>query len=112
MSLYTKGKYFKQFTPKELFTEYIFNLMKQGKEIMMFLDNNQILIDDEIEEWYMIHNLLDETERVLYHNIGNQAYRVHYIKHPMNVYVPFDLLEKSYEDFIKQCEEDVNYTTK
>lgn len=102
------GKLFRKFTPREVFTNYIYELMKQGKEIMVFLDNNQILIDDEIEEWYMIHNLLDETERLLYHNIGNQTYRVHYVRYPTNVYVPFELLEKSYEDFIKQCEEDVN----
>ena len=102
------GKLFRKFTPREVFTNYIYELMKQGKEIMVFLEHNKILMDDEIEEWYMIHNLLDETERLLYHNIGNQAYRVIYVRHPVNVYVPFEFLEKSYEDFIKQCEEDVN----
>ena len=93
----------------ELFTEYIFSLMKQGKTFMMFPDNSQLLIEDEIDEWNRTHGLMDETERMMYHQYGENGYIAHYSKTPTNVFVPLEMIKWSYEDFIKQCEKDVNY---
>ena len=103
----TKGKYFRKFTPRELFTEYIYSLMKQKKDFMVFTDNNQVLIGHEICEWINVNGILNSTERVLYHLVSN-GYVVHYTEAITSVTVPFGLLEKNYEDFIKQCEEDLN----
>ena len=104
------GKYFRKFTPKELFTEYIYSIMKQKKDFMVFQNNNQILIDDEVDEWNMVNGITNPAERLIYHCVGNDFYVVNYTESITNVTVPLGLLEKSYEDFIKQCEEDVDYT--
>lgn len=103
------GMYFKKFTPEQLFTEYIYSLMKQKKDFMVFPDNNQILINEEVDEWNKVNGITDPTERLLYHRVGNDGYVVNYTEAITNVMVPVELLEKSYDDFIKQCEEDVKY---
>lgn len=102
------GMYFKKFTPKQLFTEYIYSLMKQEKNFMVFPDNKQVLIDEEVDEWNMVNGITDPTERLIYHRVGNDVYVVNYTEGITTVMVPVGLLEKSYDDFIKQCEEDVN----
>lgn len=103
------GKYFRKFTPRELFTEYIFSIMKQGKTFMMFPDNKQILIEEEVDEWNRIHGFMDDTERIMYHQYGTEGYIAHYSSEITNVFVPLEMLKWSYERFISQCEEDVNY---
>ena len=102
------GKYFRKFTPSELFTEYIFDLMKQRKEFMVFTDNNQILIDDEMDEWNLVNGITNPTERLIYHCI-NDEYVISHTDSITNVMVPYGLFEISYEDYIKQCEEDVQW---
>lgn len=96
---------------KELFTEYIFSLMKQKKNFMVFPDNKQILIEDEVDEWNKTHGLTNETERILYAYIidknKNDGYVIHPTKFITDMTVPFDLIEKNYNDFIKQVKIDL-----
>lgn len=108
MIINIRGKYFRRFTPVELFTEYIFSLMKQGKTFMMFPDNNQILVEDEVNEWNKIHGLMDETERIMFHQYGEEGYIAHYSSFITDIFIPLEMIKWSYEDFIKQCEIDVN----
>lgn len=103
------GKYFRKFTPKELFTEYIYSLMKQKNDFMVFQDNNQILIGEEIDEWCIVNGIINPTERLIYHYLHDDGYVISYTEAITNVTVPIGLLEKSYDDFIKQCEEDVKF---
>ena len=109
MSINTNGKLFRKFTVSEVFTNYIYELMKQGKRFIVFPDNNQILIEDEVDEFYNIHGIVNQFERLMYHQYRNEGYVVHYSDAPTTVTIPLGLLEKSYEDFIQQCEADVNY---
>lgn len=102
-------KYFKKFKPKELFTEYIYSLMQNGKDFMFFPNNNQILIDDEVDEWNKVNGITNLTERVLYHKFGDDGYVINYTDAITNVTVPAGMLDWNYEEFIKQCEEDVVY---
>ena len=106
--LFKDGTYFRKFTPKQLFTEYIYSLMKQKKEVMVFPDNNQILIGDEIDEWNKENGILNTTERLIYHSFTD-GYVISHTESITNVMVPIGLLEKNYDDFIKQCEEDVKW---
>lgn len=103
------GKYFRKFAPKELFTEFIFALMINGKSFMVFPNNNQILIDDEVDEWNAANGITDPTERLIYHKFGDDGYVVSYTEAITNVTVPAGMLDWNYEEFIKQCEEDVKY---
>lgn len=103
------GKYFRKFTPEELFTEHIFSLMKQEKDIMVFPDNSQLILEDEIEEWNLVHGINDPTERILYYCIHGLGYRITHSKSITNVFVPEGMIDWDYESFIKQCEEDVLY---
>ena len=102
------GTYFRKFAPRELFTEYILTLMKQHKDFMVFPDNNQILIEDEVDEWNKVNGITDPTERLIYHGIDS-GYVVHHTESITNVLVPKGLLKKSYDEFIAQCEEDVQW---
>lgn len=106
MAIFT-DKYFRKFEPEEIFTEYIFSLMKQRKDLMVFVDNNQVLIDEEIDEWNKVNGITNKTERLMYHCFGNDGYVVNYTEGITNVTAPFDTLEMSYEEFIKQCKEDL-----
>ena len=95
---------------EELFTEYIFSLMKQKKNFMLFPDNKQILIEDEVDEWNKNHGLTDETERILYHCISDKTYEgyvVNSIGSITNIIVPFNGIEKDYNEFIEQVKKDL-----
>ena len=95
---------------EELFTEYIFSLMKQKKNFMIFPDNKQILIEDEVDEWNKNHGLSNEIERILYHYVPskiNPGYVVCPTKFITDITVPFDLLEKNYNEFVKQAKIDL-----
>ena len=95
---------------EELFTEYIHSLMKQKKNFMVFPDNKHILIKDEVDEWNKNHGLSNETERILYHYVPskiNPGYVIHPTKFITDITVPFDLLEKNYNEFIEQAKKDL-----
>lgn len=106
--LNTNGKLFRKFATRDVFTEYIYSLMKRGERFMVFPDNNQILIDEELDEWNKVNGLLDTTERLLYHKVRD-GYVIHCANNPTNILVHIRLLEKNYEDFILQVEEDLNF---
>lgn len=95
---------------EELFTEYIFSLMKQKKNFMIFPDNKQILIEDEVDEWNKNHGLTNETERILYHYVpskGFPGYAINPTECISCVSVPYELIEKDYNEFIKQTKIDL-----
>ena len=99
---------------EELFTEYILSLMKQKKNFMVFPDNKQILIKDEVDEWNKTHGLTNETERILYHCVYVKnilGYVIGYVIHPTkfisDITVPFNLIEKNYNEFIEQAKKDL-----
>lgn len=98
------------YSVEDLFTEYIFSLMKQKKNFMVFPDNKQILIEDEVDEWNKNHGLTDETERILYHYIFDKTYEgyvVNSIGSITNIIVPFNGIEKDYNEFIEQVKKDL-----
>ena len=98
-------KFFRKFTTEELFSEFIYSLMINRKTFMVFPDNKQILIDDEVDEWIKTHDLLDETERLIYRPL-NKGYVVIHSDSITNVTTPFDAMENGYEEFIKSVNED------
>ena len=103
-----KSRYY---SPK-IFTKYIHSLMLQKKDFMIFLDNNQILIESEVDEWNNIHGLTNTTERVIYHYVHDEdAEKAHYrIKHTDSItafLVPVSLIAEDYECFIFQIEREM-----
>ena len=102
------GKFFREFTARELYTEYIFSLMKEKKEFMVFPDNKQVLIEEEMEEWIDTHDFLDPTPRLFYKKFCD-GYIVRYANAITNVFVPEWELQGNYEEFIKQTEEDMGW---
>ena len=94
------------FYSSKMFTSYIHELMLQKKSFMVFSDNDQILIEDEVEEWNHIHGLTNDTERVMYHYVYDEdETKVHYrVKHTNSIttlLIPTFCIPKNYEDFIK-----------
>ena len=90
----------------KMFTNYIHELMLQKKNFMVFPDNNQILIEDEIEEWNNIHGLTNDTERVMYQYVYDtdktkEHYRIKHTNIITTLLIPTFCITKSYEDFIK-----------
>lgn len=90
----------------KMFTEYIHELMLQKKDFMVFPDNNQILVEDEVTEWNNIHGLTNDTERVMYHYVYNEDetkahYRVKHTNSITTLLIPTFCIPKNYEDFIK-----------
>ena len=98
-------KFFKKFTTEELFTEFIYELMIKRKTFMVFPDNQQILIDDDVDEWNKVNGILDTTERLIYHPVKN-GYVVTYTESILTVTIPFGLLDMGYEEFIQITNED------
>ena len=96
----------KYYSPK-IFTEYIHKLMLQKKDFMVFPDNNQILIEDEVTEWNNIHGLTNDTERIMYHYVYDEDetkahYRVKHTNSITTLLIPTAFIAKKYEDFIKE----------
>lgn len=90
----------------KMFTEYIHELMLQKKDFMVFPDNNQILVEDEVTEWNNIHGLTNNTERVMYHYVYDtdktkEHYRIKHTNSITTLLIPTSCIPKSYEDFIK-----------
>jgi hypothetical protein len=94
------------YSPK-IFTEYIHKLMLQKKDFMVFPDNNQILVEDEVTEWNNIHGLTNDTERIMYHYVYDEDetkahYRVKHTNSITTLLIPTSSIAKKYEDFIKE----------
>lgn len=103
-------RFFGEFTPRELFTEYILSLMKKNENFMVFPDNKQVLIEEEVDEYLQIHGFLNPTPRLMFHLLCD-GYVVNYTHAITNVLVPFEEISMDYEDFIRQVEEDMKWRT-
>lgn len=91
----------------KMFTVYIHKLMLQKKNFMVFPDNNQILVEDEVTEWNNIHGLTNDTERIMYHYVYDEDetkahYRVKHTNSITTLLIPTSSIAKKYEDFIKE----------
>lgn len=54
---------------ENLITPYIYELMENGDDIMLFPDNKQIILNEEIEEWNDMHDCLNnQTDRITFYN--------------------------------------------
>lgn len=90
----------------KMFTEYIHELMLQKKDFMVFPDNNQILVEDEVTEWNNIHGLTNDTERIMYHYVYDEDetkahYRVKHTNSITTLLMPTICIPINYEDFIR-----------
>jgi hypothetical protein len=105
------GKWFNEFTTEELFTEHIHSLMQQGKAFMVFPDNKQILIEEEVDEWNKVNGVTDSTPRILYHHTTptpyGDEYIVYYTGSMTSVLVPDNEINMKYEDFVVTVNEDL-----
>ena len=89
----------------KMFTEYIHELMLQKKDFMVFLNNNQILVEDEVTEWNDIHGFTNETERVMYHYVYDkdetkEHYRIKHTHSITTLLIPMLSIVNNYEEFI------------
>ena len=90
----------------KMFTSYIHELMLQKKSFMVFPDNDQILIENEVEEWNNIYGLTNDTERIMYHYVYDtdktkEHYRIKHTNSITTLLIPTFCIPKNYEDFIK-----------
>ena len=96
----------------KMFTRYIHKLMLQGKDFMLFPDNNQILIENEVTEWNNIHGLTDNTERVMYHYVYDEDvtkthYRIKQTDSITTLLVPIETIRKNYDEFIEEIKNEL-----
>ena len=62
---------------EKLITPYIYELMVNGNNIMLFPDNKQIILNEEIEEWNFTHESINNpTDRITFFNHGD-GYVIH-----------------------------------
>ena len=101
-----QGKCLGHFTPEEVFTEYIYSLMKEKKDFMVFPEGKQILIGEEIDEWNKVHGLINKTGRIIYHCLED-GYTIKYTNFLGNILLPFCVLDMKYEDFLEQAIRDL-----
>lgn len=94
-------KYFKEFEGKELFTEHIFSLMKEEKDFMVFTDNKQLLVNEEVDEYIKVHGIMSPEKRIMYHCVSGKGYAVNYTDSIYTVTIPNDLLNLEYTEFLK-----------
>ena len=90
----------------KMFTEYIHELMLQKKDFMVFPDNNQILVENEVTEWNNIHGLTNDTERIMCHYVYDtdktkELYRIKHTNTITTLLIPILCISQNYEDFIK-----------
>lgn len=100
-------KYLGKFPLQKLFTPYIHYLMCDGSEIMLFPDNGQILVDEEIDKWNKENGLSDPTKRVLYHNHNGKFYSVKYTDYGSDLTIPYTAINREYLAFLKDIQEDL-----
>lgn len=86
---------------EKLITQYIYDLMKAGNDIMLFPDNQKIILNDEIEEWNDIHGVWNETDRFTFYNY-REGYVIHRHGRHGSVYdilISMQDIQKGYEYF-------------
>lgn len=55
----------------EIFTNYIYNLMKSGENFVLFLNNRQILNDTQYQDWIKENGIMNDTQRIIYHKCSD-----------------------------------------
>lgn len=103
-----KSRILKEFKLDEIFTEYIYSLMQEKKNFMVFTDNKQILIEDEIDEWNLIHGLTNITPRIMYKYIAGKGYSVKYTNDLVSLMIPSEEICNEYTVFINKVKEDLD----
>ncbi len=99
------------FSATDVFTEYVHQCMQEKKTFLVFLNYKrrlpgQILINDEVDEWFSNNGLYSNEPRILYRPIidknGVNGYTVHYSENICaNILVPQTIINQPYEVFIK-----------
>lgn len=83
----------------EIFTIYTFELMKSGVNFVLFLNNRQILNDNEYQEWIKENGIMNDAQRIIYHKCSD-GYRITKSDCILNLTVPNDLLKMEYVEFM------------
>ena len=88
---------------EKLITPYIYKLMVNGDDIMLFPDNKQIILNEEIEEWNFTHESINNLiDRITFFNHGDGyvIYR-HGIKGgATDIVIAMQDIQKGYEHLI------------
>lgn len=88
---------------EKLITPYIYELMVNGDDIMLFPDNKQIILNEEIEEWNFTHESINNpTDRITFFNHG-EGYIIH--RHGIkggatDIVIAMQDIQKGYEHLI------------
>ena len=88
---------------EKLITPYIYELMVNGNDIMLFPDNKQIILNEEIEEWNFTHESINNlTDRITFFNHGD-GYVIH--RHGIkggatDILIAMQDIQKGYEHLI------------
>lgn len=88
---------------EKLITPHIYELMVNGDDIMLFPDNKQIILNEEIEEWNFTHESINNpTDRITFFNHG-EGYVIH--RHGIkggvtDIVIAMQDIQKGYEHLI------------
>lgn len=102
---FLNGKIFSKYSPSELFTSYMLDLMKGKQNFMIFPNNKQILEGDEIDEYNAIHGINSPTERILFKALPTGGYVANSTECILSLYIPMALIVKDYKEFISLLNE-------
>lgn len=100
-SLALKTIMFKNHEMEEFFTRYIYSLMEERKDFILFPNNRQILENNEAEKWLSEHDTDNTTKYIVYCYFPDE-YIIAHNCYPGRIAVPGNLLNNSYENFIKE----------
>ncbi|MBQ9657206.1 MAG: hypothetical protein IJV31_01005 [Clostridia bacterium] len=88
---------------EKLITPYIYELMVNGNNIMLFPDNKQIILNEEIDEWNFTHESINNPiDRITFFNHGD-GYVIH--RHGIkggatDIVIAMQDIQKGYEHLI------------
>ena len=102
---FLNGKIFNKYSPSELFTSYMLDLMRDKQNFMIFPNNKQILEEDKINEYNAIHGINSPTERILFKALPTGGYVANSTECIINLYIPMALIIKDYKEFISLLNE-------
>ena len=87
-------------------------IMKTKKNFMLLIKDNEILIEEEIDEWNRQHSLIDETKRIVYYYMEGYGYMIRIMDVDIPYYhliIPYQAVkENDYNNFVKKIDEDLN----
>lgn len=88
---------------EKLIISYIYELMANGDDIMLFPDNKQIILNEEIEGWnFTYESITNPTDRITFFNHGD-GYVIH--RHGIkggatDIVIAMQDIQKGYEHLI------------